>query len=289
MNAVYQYVTDRILACLEKGTIPWKKEWKGYPLVPTNLLSKKPYRGVNRFLLDPAVNGFSSPYWLSYKQAQELGGQVKSGAKSQMCVFWTFIKDKNNPLKRPFPFLRYYNVFNLEQTEGIKAPTVPVQTFDPLEACEAIVTGWENPAKILHNGGDSCHYTPATDTISMASRETFTGPEAYYRVLFHEMGHATGHPSRLNRTLTGRMKSDAYAREELIAEMTASNLAEVGGIGDAKIDNSAAYIAHWMKHIRNDPMLIVSCAGAAQKASDLILGTQPIEEKEEPQTVENNA
>ena len=268
MSEVYQIVTDRILAALARGVVPWRKPWTGTPTVPMNFVSRKPYRGSNRFLLDPAANGFTSPYWMTYKQASNLGGQVRRGEKSSLAVFWKFIEDRKNPLRK-IPILRYFNVFNLDQIDGIAAPEPVANTNRPIDRAEQIVAGWADCPRILENGGDKCYYSPSEDTISMALRCTFDTPEGWYATLYHEMIHATGHSRRLNRLERG---AEAYAREELVAELGASFLCEEAGIGNALTDNSAAYIASWMQRLRSDPRAIVVAAGAAERAAEMILG-----------------
>ena len=275
MTEVYQIVTDRILAALARGVVPWRKPWNGSANVPTNIVSRKPYRGSNRILLDPSIHGYTSCYWMTYRQAQGLGGQVRKGAKSSVAVLWRFVQDRKDP-KRRIPFLRYFNVFNLEQVDGIQAPEQNPIAFNPIERAEQIANGWQGAPRMLENGGDRCFYTPSTDTISMAQRCTFRTVEAWYATLYHEMVHATGHTSRLDRLKPGR---EEYAREELVAELGASFLCAEAGIGNELADNSAAYIAGWMQALQADPKAIVVASGAAERAADLILGrTKPTDD-----------
>jgi antirestriction protein ArdC len=266
MSEVYQIVTDRIVDALNKGVVPWRKPWKGEANVPTSFKTRKPYRGVNRWLLDPTINGFSSSFWMTYKQATEMGGQVRKGSKGSPCVFWKIIDDRKNAGKK-IPLLRTFTVFNLDQIDGIEMPKVERSEFVPIERAEAIVEGWTGRPTILENGGDQCFYRPATDTISMVAKCAFCAPEAYYATLFHELVHATGHESRLNR-LGGE-----YAREELVAELGAAFLCAETGISNADVQtNTQAYIEGWLKALKNDPRMIVSASGAAQRAVDMIKG-----------------
>ena len=294
---VYQIVTDRILALLDAGTVPWSKPWsthttldaEGNPVQHQNLVSKKPYRGINPFLLDSTamLKGYTSPYWVSYKQASLLGGNVKKGEKGNLVTFWKFLDEKNpkNPLKPgKIPFLRYYNIFNLDQTENIdvsKIPFLPVDTegitFDPIPNCDAIIANFENKPSIKHQG-NAAFYRESDDSVTMPERESFKGEPAYYTTIFHELGHSTGHESRCNRfdksIGMAAFGSGSYSKEELIAEMTASMLSGIAGIIDETIEQSAAYIDAWRKKISKDPKLVVQAAGKAQKAVDCITGVK---------------
>jgi len=273
---IYKAVTDSIIKSLETGVVPWRKPWAGVPNIPTSFASKKPYRGVNRFLLDPALHGHTSPFWITYKQAAARGGQVRAGAKGSMCVFWSFVKDRRDPTgKTTFPFLKYFTVFNLDQIDGLEVPQPePKPDFDSIQSCEEVVRDWADKPTIAHNGGDRAFYKPSTDSVSMPEQTAFTSASAYYATLFHELGHATGHEKRLNRGLKDGFGSVGYAKEELVAELTASMICGTVGIGNDLIENSAAYIASWLRTLKGDPKMVVSAAGAAQKAADMILGTR---------------
>lgn len=265
-NKVYQIVTDRILESLEKGAVPWHKPWKGGGL-PMNLKSKKPYRGINTFML--SLTGFSSRYWLSYKQAKAMGGQVRKGEKSTMVVFWKWIdsEDKKTGEEKRVPILRYYNVFNLDQIDGIEDPDEKGEEREhkPIEEAEKIVAGMPNRPEIQHKA-QKAFYSHTGDFVNMPRPESFDNGEEYYGTLFHELGHSTRHKSRLNR------EKNSYAQEELVAEMTSAFLCGVTGIEDKTLDNSAAYIDGWRKRISEDPRLVVTAGAQAQKASDYIRG-----------------
>jgi len=264
-NKVYQIVTDRILESLEKGTVPWHKPWAGGG-IPMNLKSKKPYRGINTFML--SLTRFSSRYWLSYKQAKAMGGQVRKGEKSTMVVFWKWIdgEDKKTGEEKRIPILRYYNVFNLDQIDGIKDPDEREdREHKPIEEAEKIVAEMPNRPEIQHKE-PRASYSLYGDFVNMPRPESFDNGEEYYSTLFHELGHSTRHKSRLNR------EKNSYAQEELVAEMTAAFLCGVTGIEDKTLDNSAAYIDSWRKRISEDPRLVVTAGAQAQKASDYIQG-----------------
>lgn len=275
---VYEIVTDRIIELLEKGVVPWHKPWtEGSNQMPLNLVSKKAYRGLNVWLL--SCSGYSSPYWVSYKQAQELGGSVRKSEKSTMVVYWKMLEteDKATKEKKTIPMLRYYNVFNVSQCDGINVPDTETQIkndFNPIEEAEKIVSNMPNRPTLTHSE-QRAWYRRDTDVVNMPQKETFTGEAEYYSTLFHELVHATGHESRLGRfqnQVSNRFGDSNYAKEELVAEMGASYLCGMAGIVDRTIDNSAAYIANWLKALKNDKKLVVSAAGKAHSAADFILG-----------------
>ena len=280
MADVYEIITARIISQLESGTVPWHKPWNVGPHGgPQNLVSKKGYRGVNVFLL--SCMPYTMPYWVSYKQAQQLGGHVRKGEKSTPVVFWKWLEKENLKTGKPdkIPLLRYYRVFNVSQCDGIdgKIPQVDeqeVESFEPIAECERIVETMPDRPDIRH-GMDGGFYQPSNDFVGMPDRERFDSPESYYSTLFHELTHSTGHTSRLNRkgivTVAG-FGSQTYSKEELVAEMGASFLSGHVGIEADTIDNSASYIASWLKRLRDDKKLVVQAAAQAQKAVDFIRG-----------------
>jgi|GEM_PF-64333 len=277
---IYQLVTDRIIALLEAGTVPWRKPWSGYASAPQNLVSRKAYRGINLLLLHAA--GFASPFWLTFRQAQELGGRVKKGEKSFPVVFWKLFEDDEHGEPRTIPFIRYHSVFNVAQCEGIECPLAPVPRpeFQPIGECEQVVSGMPKAPVIAHGFNRAC-YSPIRDSVEMPDRAAFSPPEEYYSVLFHELTHATGHPTRLGRkgvAETNSFGSDPYSREELVAEMGAAFLCGHCGIGAATIDQSASYIENWLTRLKNDRKLVIKAAADAQKAADFILNV-PVEPK----------
>ncbi len=274
---VYQIVTDRIIELLESGVVPWHKPWAAGSDEPINLVSKKPYRGVNIWLLSSV--GYSAPYWVSYKQAEALGGQVRKGEKSSIVVFWKRLvaQDKTTGEKKVIPLLRYYRVFNVEQCDGLEYPKPATVTpeFRPIEAAEGIVNGMPSPPRFTFNQNQA-FYSRSEDIVNMPKKETFDGESEFYSTFFHELTHATGHETRLGRlqNANSNFGSSAYAKEELIAEMGAAYLSAKAGIAVRTIDNSAAYIASWLKRLKDDRKLVVTAAAAAQKSSDYILGVK---------------
>lgn len=278
MPNVYEIVTEQVIRQLEQGVAPWRKPWRTE--VPCNLVSGKPYRGLNVFML--ATQGYESRYWLTFNQAKKLGGHIKQGEKSTLVVFWhigeeRIIRQTDGKERKSTPILlRYYNVFNVCQTEGIadklglgkSAPRIP-----SMDQCEAIVSGMPNPP--AREQSDRAWYRPSTDTVGMPSRNLFNSSEEFYSTLFHELTHSTGHASRVGREGIEQLNtfgSESYSREELIAEMGAAMLCGVTGIAPSTIQNSASYLQSWISRLRGDSKLLVSAASAAQKSADYILG-----------------
>ena len=281
---VYEIITDRILRKLEEGTVPWRRPWNASAGLPKNLISRKEYRGINVFLT--GSQGYESSYWLTFKQTKELGGYVKEGAKGTPIVYCdTFKKEvvgKDGEVEeRELSFLRYYTVFNVAQVDGIEVPASDVaeRPFSPIHECEKIVADMPFPPAIK-TGSDRAFYRSSEDTVYMPRPELFESDEEYYSTLFHEIVHATGHETRLNRRPSTERRSfgdEAYSKEELIAEMGASFLSAIAGIEPATLDNSAAYIQGWLKALRDDRKLVILAAAAAQRATDYILSKVPAE------------
>ena len=285
---VYGMITERIIDKLEAGTIPWHKPWRSIG-APQNLVSKKSYRGINVWLL--TMQGYISPYWATLRQINELGGRVRKGEKSTPVVFWRIYVDgvevrANSDQHEPEPeqegrrrfVLRYYSTFNTEQCElpasvSEKLAFPEQRQLDPIEACEKILTGMPNPPEIMHAGGQA-FYSPITDRIIMPPRGLFENAEEYWSTFWHEAGHASGHRKRLNRdsiTEAAPFGSATYSVEEIVAEMTAAYLCGITGIENRTFDNSAAYVAGWLRQLRDQRKLIIHAAAQAQCACDYIL------------------
>lgn len=279
---VYDQVTERITAQLEKGVVPWRKEWKtsGFSSLPFNHTTQKPYRGINVLLL--LCSGFGDSRWLTYRQAQEIGAQVRKGEKGTHIVFWSkFDVERIDAAtgaaeERSVPFLRQYTVFNVEQIDGITAELPFDNTFEPIPAAQALADSYLTRAGIeLRHGGERAYYHPRLDYVAMPNHERFELPEAYYSTLFHELGHSTGHASRLDRKFDAgaTFGSCDYSREELVAEFTAAFLCAAVGVSNERVElNHAAYIDGWLKALRDDKKLLVMAAQKAQRAADLVQG-----------------
>jgi len=283
---IYQEVTDRIIEILDRGTVPWHNPIRstgGGDGWPKNLDSGKRYRGINVFLLSFQSwdKGFGTDYWATFRQAKQQGGKIRKGEKASLVTFWKLfeIKDKKTGEEVKLPVLKHYNVFNLEQCEGIEIPDAPqedpnVEPFEPIEKAEQIVCGYPDPPVILHSGNKAV-YRPLLDTVLIAPPEQFESAESYFATLNHELVHSTGNEKRLGRGLDTKPEpfgSPDYSKEEMIAEMGAAFLNAAAGISVPTIEQSASYIEHWQKALRGDKRLVVSAAGAAQKAADWILG-----------------
>ncbi len=276
MPNVYEIITERIIAQLESGVAPWRKPWTSK--APANLVSQKEYRGLN--VLSLASQGYPSRFWLTFNQANKLGGKIQRGQKGSLVVYWNIgeertVRKPDGSSKKQTPFLlRYSTVFNLAQTEGID---IPARLLDeqrdnnPIADCEAIVDGMPNRPGFEQS--DKAWYRPSNDSVGMPARGLFHSSEEFYSTLFHELTHSTGHTSRVGREGIEQLNtfgSESYSREELIAEMGAAMLCGVTGISPATLENSAAYLKTWIARLKSDSKLIVQAASAAQKAADYI-------------------
>jgi antirestriction protein ArdC len=301
---IYKMITESILEKLEAGVIPWAKSWKTYGTLgggmPINLVSNKAYRGINVILLN--MQGYDSPYWLTFKQAKQLKGSVRKGERSTTIIFWKFTRKhfseengetgETETVSKMIPLLRYYRVFNSEQCEGLshkrleelrkqaEETEAEAEEFDTLEAAENIWQNYEDKPELKH-GEARAFYQPTSDFINMPlkNNEVWEASEAYYHVLFHEATHSTGHKRRLNRegiiNFTG-FGSGIYGKEELVAEFGSAFLCGMAGIDFEKfIDSSASYIDNWKAAITADIKLVIQAAAQAQKATDYILNIKP--------------
>jgi antirestriction protein ArdC len=300
----YEVITDRILEMLKGGTVPWRKPWNRTGNVefdwPKNLTSKRPYSGINVFML--SCSPFQSPFWLTFKQAADLGGSVKKGEKGYPVIFWKINKkqrtdEQGEKFNENIPMLKHYTVFNVDQCENIdpaNIPTCPDEMeqieFNPIEAAQAIIDNMKNAPEITHyNNTDRACYSPSFDKINMPAAEQFNQPERYYSTLFHELSHSTGHTKRLNRKELADSSffgSHNYSKEELVAEFSASFLCGASGIENEVIEQSAAYIAGWSKKLRSEPKWAIHAAAAAQKAADLIQNIERYSQQEKDESQE---
>lgn len=281
---IYETITNRIIDSLESGRIPWRKQWKvsgknGGGGVPYNLTSGKKYRGINEISL--LCSGYTSNGWCTYKQAQALGYQVRKGERSSPVAWWSF-PDKTKPSEKTrAPFAKFYSVFNLEQMDGVPGELPLGDTSEPfnaIEAAEVVANNYMASAShpTLSYGGSDAYFRPSTDHVQMPPREAFESPENHYAVLFHEFVHSTGIKSRLGREELAsliRFGDREYSKEELTAEFGAAFLCGEAGISnDGILDNSAAYIKHWLEKLKGDKTFAVQAAQRGQKAADYILG-----------------
>ena len=269
---IYAEITNRMIALMEKGQIPWRQPWQAAGAAISHTTGKA-YSLLNQMLLGRAGE------YLTFKQVQQEGGYVRKGEKAHMVVFWKWLdkEDEETGEVRQIPFLRYYNVFHVDQCEGIKArfaASHPHNANTDANA-EAIIKGYveREGVKLDHMEGDRAFYQPAADRIVLPLLKQFTETAEYYGTAFHEMVHSTGHAKRLNRLdSTAFFGSELYSKEELVAEIGAAALVNHTGLETAKsFRNSAAYVQNWLQVLKNDKRFIVSAAGKADKAVDLIL------------------
>ena len=288
-KSVYDIVNERIIESLEKGCVPWIKPWKGGASQgPRNAITNHPYRGMNVWLTSLKSMEYNDARFLTYKQAEKAKGQVRKGEKGLPIVHWNIFRSKTEvdakgePKKIFSP--SYYTVFNVAQCDNLELPKQKeILPLEPIAACETIVSGYTNAPVVSFGHGRAC-YSPTIDEVRMPEPGTFSSPEKFYSVLFHELGHSTGAKSRLYREgVTERhyFGDDAYSKEELIAEMTAGYLCAFAGVENDTLEMSASYIDSWLKALKSDSKLLVQAAQKAQKASDHILGVKYTEKEEQ--------
>ncbi|HRN64121.1 MAG TPA: zincin-like metallopeptidase domain-containing protein [Alicycliphilus sp.] len=277
---LYQSVTDRIVAALEAGAPPWVCPWVRGPglAAPANLGSGRPYRGINVLLLNlqAASCGYTLNRWLTYRQALALGAQVRRGEQGTPVVFFKLLEVEGadasavDPTDRKVvPLLRSFTVFNAAQVDGLPAGLLPepvAQDWSPVSAADEVLA---RSGAVIRHGGVQAYYSVAKDLICLPEPARFSCAEDYYRVALHELTHWSGHADRCNRPLLGRQHIEAYAFEELVAEMGSTFLC--GHCGLPASLQHASYVQDWLQALRNDRRLIFTAAALAQKASDYLL------------------
>ncbi len=285
---LYTRITNRIVADLEQGVRPWFKPWSAEHAAGriTRPLRHNgtPYRGINVLTLwgEAVIAGFACPIWMTYKQAQELGGQVRKGEHGSLVVYADRITrteeaDNGELAEHTIPFLKGYTVFNVEQIDGLPAqyaaPAAPkVDPVTRIAEADAFFTALH--ADIRH-GGDRAYYAQHSDHVQMPAFEAFRDAESYYATLAHEMTHWTKHSSRLDREF-GRKRwgDEAYAAEELVAELGSAFLSADLGLTPEPREDHAAYIASWLKALKNDKRAIFTAAAHAERAAAFLHGLQ---------------
>ena len=279
MLDAYQEITDRIIAALERGTVPWRTPWRARG--HRNARTDRPYRGINTLVLQMAAleRGWNDPRWLTYRQAQAAGGHVRRGEHGTRVVLWKWIEKQDSPdPERPehYPLLRLFTVFNVRQCRDLKLPPLAGdgEGPEPLERAEAIAGGYAG-GPTVHHDADGAYYLPAKDEVHLPPRDAFGDAHGYYATLFHELAHSTGHPNRLAREgyeTASPFGSERYSREELVAEFAAAFLGSEAGIDPSRVEQSASYINSWLQALEDDRRLAVVAAGQAQRAADHVLG-----------------
>jgi antirestriction protein ArdC len=297
----YQDVTNRIIAALEAGTPPWRRQWDpdkvGGPAMPRNAATGHRYRGINTLTLGMSPLAFESgdPRWATYKQADERGWQVRKGERGTTGYFFKRLElrdgknggsgsnDDDESLRR-IPLLRAFTLFHASQIEGVPAYVPPTIAEAPWRAPEAAAIILANSGAVVRYGGERAFYSPATDHIQMPPHAAFATAEGFCGTLIHEASHWTGAPSRLNRDLRNRFGSHDYAREELRAEIgKVMTCTELGiAVSDADFANNAAYIASWLERLRSDRKEIFRAAADAQRIADYLLAFHPDYAKQQP-------
>ena len=293
---IYEEVTASIITLLDAGTRPWSPSWaSGAASLPMRH-EGTPYRGINILLLWVAAmaGGYANPYWMTYRQAHELGGQVRKGEKGNLVVHaGTFTpKDGETDQRqsdedgedRTRHYLKKYVVFNVEQIDGLDmtrfpAPVVEMKNRDQRDP--ELDTAFARYPVPYTEGGSSAFYRQSEDRIQMPAFAEFVSGNAFYATLAHEAIHSSGHPDRLDRDSLRKYgeSKEIRAFEELIAEIGAAMLCAQLGMEPTEREDHAAYIADWLKALRNDKRAIFRAATAAQAASELILShmlAQPI-------------
>lgn len=281
-KSVYEMITDRIIAQLEEGIIPWQKPWTGVMSGAYNRISKKPYSLLNQMML------LHDGEYASFKQWQDLGGHVKKGAKSEIIVFWKVLpveetKEDGSKVRKNIPYLRYINVFHISQVEGVEPlRREELKETEPIEEAENLLKDYINREgiELIQEASNKAYYSPDMDLIHLPLMEQFQNAEEYYSTAFHESVHSTMKECRCNREQDRKGKNVAfgsqdYSKEELVAEIGSANILNQLGIETAKsFKNSTAYIQSWLKVLKNDVRFIVSASSKAEKAVKYILGEE---------------
>jgi len=283
---IYEEITEKIIAALEDGVIPWAKPWNAVQHGAfRNAITNRPYRGLNIMLLNlvAMLKGFVDPRWLTFRNAEKLGGNIRKGEKGVQVIFWKFLPVQNRmddgemdpdtdaidgEERKVIPFARTYTVFNVEQCEGLELPNLD---FGEREAQETNQFAEKILAlPVLKHGGDRACYSPSGDRICMPTRAVFENLDFYYSTAYHEIVHWTGHPDRLARTFGQRFGDQDYAFEELVAEIGAAFLGAHTGIPFAEMRHPG-YINSWLQILQADSKAIFTAAAKAQNAADFVL------------------
>jgi antirestriction protein ArdC len=278
-----QEFANLIVAELEKGVKPWVRPWDpdkaGGPQAPFNPVTGKRYHGINVLILGMDLRAFQSgdPRWMTYQQAQGNDWQVRKGEKSTTIFFskpYEVDDEENEDGRKTVRILKHYAVFHASQIDGIpayKSPTFEEAPWARPEAADIIL---KSSGAIVRIGGDRAFYSPSTDHIQLPPEHAFRGPPEFASTALHELGHWTGHPSRLNRDMQSRFGSAAYAMEELRAELASAFVASELGI-PTDIPQHASYIANWIKPLKDDKREIFRAAADAQRIVDMVLSFHP--------------
>lgn len=292
---VYEEITNKIVAAIEAGADEFKMPWhnNGGSSLPVNAVTGKPYRGVNTIALwvDAMEKNFSTGTWATYEQWRSIGAQVQKGARSSVIVFWKFIDDekpgdegesgRESATEDKRMLARAYRVFNADQVDGYTPPAI-IQSA-PGERNDGAEAFFANLKAEIRHGGNRAFYSPGKDVIAMPPFEVFRDTAAYYATLSHETTHWSGAKHRLDRDMTGRFGEQAYAMEELVAELGAAFIVSDLGLTSEPRPDHAAYIGNWLQVLKNDKRAIFTASSKAQTAADYLHGLQPKPEMTEDQ------
>jgi len=276
-------VAERIIAEIEKGTVPWKREWNPEkctgPQAPFNPVTKRSYRGINVLILGMSFLAFQSadPRWLTFLQAKEKGWRVKKGERSTTIFFTKDLNVKDDDAEdgeRTIRLLKQYPVFHASQIEGIPPYVPPTTDQAPWTRPEAVQIIMQNSGVIFRSGGERAFYSPAGDFIQLPPDVAFPRQEYWAATAVHEINHSTGHPTRMNRDLSGAFGSESYACEEARVEMAAAFVCNTLGL-PTDFTNHAAYIATWLKKLKAEKYELFRCAADAQRIADWTLAYHP--------------
>jgi antirestriction protein ArdC len=277
---LYQDVTNRIVTELEQGVKPWTKPWKSTahaaPMLPANLVTGRHYNGVNTLVLwlEAYDKGYPSHGWLTFQQAVQAGGNVRKGEKGIQVVFAKTVERETDGKLERFPAFKWYTVFNKAQVEGVGTDSPPPAPLKGKVNDIAKGSGVE-----LSYGHRQACYIPSRDRIKMPYHTDFVSQDAFTRVLFHELSHATGHEKRLNRNLSTRFGDASYAMEELVAELSSAFLC--ARIGAEYANENAEYIATWVRKMKQDSKAIFTASSQAAKSADWLHDHSLHHEKQE--------
>lgn len=281
--SLYSQVTSRIIAELEEGRLPWVQPWDSAACgctMPQNAGTERSYSGINVLILwaEVVAKGYASQQWLTYRQAEAAGGNVRRGEKGTViCYADRFTPraeheqaQREDREARQVAFLKRFVVFNVEQCEGLpEALAVPMASPDPRHAIAGADALIAASGARFNIGGAEAFYSPSHDFVQVPPQAAFHEPINWYRTALHELGHWTGHGSRLDRDQKGGFGSEAYAKEELVAEMASAFTC--ASLGIAPTVRHADYIGSWLSVLRNDEKAIFRAASQASKASDYLM------------------
>lgn len=291
-NKVYEIVTNKIVEALKSGVCPWQKGWQSRHYM--NRYGKS-YSWLNSILL--YLQGKDSGEFITFEQAKKEGGKVRKGARSAMVTFYTIIeKEVTDPesgevTKKSFPYLRYYNVFHIDDVEGLEPKHYDVfehTETEPFALAEETLSAYlnaEGAPRFYDNEPSQAYYSPTTDAIHVPNKTQFEQLAAYWQTVWHETIHSTAHKSRLNRTLGKEFGDKDYSREELCAEIGSAFMMQLCGINtEGILKNTAAYCDHWVQRLTEDPRAFAIAAARAEKAANWVLGDRSQAKKSEDNT-----